>query len=1381
MGFHGAGDRIVRVSLLSVMAAALLLACNGEPQTAPPTRLPTATPTNTPFATPMPTAIPATQPSPEASTPTPQPTHTPTHTPIPTHTLTPTPTSTPTPTVDIELDPNAEVGGYWSDGSANVELSATVHNQSGPPVDTPLRIAVTCVQQGAAVQGCGEALEISLPDGYGPASETFTVRVPAGETSVTLGYSSGQSATVVVDVPGRIAGVDRSVWECFSDASNVGTVRQEGEGTGCGAWAEQTILKWDQDSPVRISADGPDSFVAEFKDVIGELAPVFGLRFEWVNAGAGADIAAYVGLTIPEAESQGVFCRNLEVLGCANTTSESGEIDSSEVLVFNRWPQRGVELHEFDEWYRTTFRAAMIHEAVHAFTRMGHRTELLSVMNEAIHQRAELSPMDEALLRLHGHELVEPGMAWPDIERLIVFDEELLDPQQRDPRLAAWALVSDAYAGLRDATSASFRVRSSMPDCSQEFGWADYAVGNLTAAHPYFGWVRVDDGTGTVYALQPGDAAPEYWHESHSGWSRANTGQLASGIPGWRGDLSDPHHLLESILYYADWSEADISTDADGRARLRFTLDMTDTVNHAFARSVDIVLLIDKGTGALSGYTSNWEVPGVACETYQVEAVEGRYGIDFTFPSGVERNSDLIQECDVPSLGRLSGYAQRSGEWLRECGLDPEAEGYARSFRFSLDGWSFVRFELASYDDVALRLLRDDGSGSTVVEMDGAGYLEGGYGIPDEADRLRWGHVALPQGSYVVKAQTRDRVSPGDFTLTVTAQRTPPPPYRFKSISVAGNRTCGLLTDGTPLCWGRRNVEGAGSESPDGRFSAISASVQLVCALREDGTPVCWDFADEGEHTCEQVDSVAISCIPVEQEPVESLPPDRNLGTFATRAVEALPGYWDSTPPAGEKLTSISTGWVHTCGLRQDGTAVCWGSNQHGKSSPPPGERFRAISSGTGHTCALRLNGTPVCWGDDAYGRASPPEGERFVSISAGQDHSCGMREDGTVVCWGTGGFRVCETLPSGSQHCTTVWTFEPLPLSPPENQKFAALSPGDPVCALRSDGSAFCWADGLHGLEPPPNQRLASISSSSMHACALRPDGTATCWGADRFGQSSPPSGIRHTGQEARVPTRLVSISSGAHHTCALDAGGKATCWGPPWWSGRFTDRFTSISSGSRHSCGLRGDGSVVCSGSNDEGQTSPPDGERFTALTSGFAYTCGLRPDGTVACWGGSRTGSPSPPEDERFASISARGAHVCGRRADGSVSCWGDNQSGQASPPQGQKFLSVVSGAWHTCGIQTDGVTVCWGSDDEEQASPPPGERFKSLSAGVSHTCAIRRDGAAVCWGADWFGRASPPENETFIAISCGDEHTCGIRPDGTALCWGSDGLRQSSPRG
>ena len=36
----------------------------------------------------------------------------------------------------------------------------------------------------------------------------------------------------------------------------------------------------------------------------------------------------------------------------------------------------------------------------------------------------------------------------------------------------------------------------------------------------------------------------------------------------------------------------------------------------------------------------------------------------------------------------------------------------------------------------------------------------------------------------------------------------------------------------------------------------------------------------------------------------------------------------------GETFTAISSGMSHTCELREDGSARCWGDNSQGQSSP---------------------------------------------------------------------------------------------------------------------------------------------------------------------------------------------------------------------------------------------------------------------------------------------------------------------------------------------------------------------------------------------------------------------------------------------------------------
>ena len=262
------------------------------------------------------------------------------------------------------------------------------------------------------------------------------------------------------------------------------------------------------------------------------------------------------------------------------------------------------------------------------------------------------------------------------------------------------------------------------------------------------------------------------------------------------------------------------------------------------------------------------------------------------------------------------------------------------------------------------------------------------------------------------------------------------------------------------------------------------------------------------------------------------------------------------TPTPIPPFVAVSAGRGFTCGLRADGTVVCRGDNEYGKSSPPKDERFISISNSHNHTCGLREDGIAVCWGDDEYGQASPPEDERFTSKSIGGRHTCGLRSDGIAVCWGADYYG--QT-------------------SPPEHERFTSISSNfEHSCGLRNDGYIVCWG---RRVSSPQDGGFTSISSGWSHTCGLRDDGVAVCWGPNLHGT---PEG-----------ERFISISSGGGHDCGLREDGLAVCWGsnidgqssPPE-----DERFISISSGWDHTCGLREDGVIVCWGNNDYGQSSPP-----------------------------------------------------------------------------------------------------------------------------------------------------------------------------------------------
>ena len=188
------------------------------------------------------------------------------------------------------------------------------------------------------------------------------------------------------------------------------------------------------------------------------------------------------------------------------------------------------------------------------------------------------------------------------------------------------------------------------------------------------------------------------------------------------------------------------------------------------------------------------------------------------------------------------------------------------------------------------------------------------------------------------------------------------------------------------------------------------------------------------------------------------------------------------------QFTAIAAGWRHTCGLRTDGIAQCWGNNEYGQSDPPDGVSFTAITTGHWHTCGLRTDSTAQCWGGNWDGQSDAPDG-KFTAITATVELSCGLRTDGTAQCWGD------------------YWAG----LFDAPDGKFTAISAGFlRSCVLRTDGTAECWGSAW---DAPAGVSFTAISAGGYHSCGLRADGTAQCWGENDSGQLDPPAVVLSRG----------------------------------------------------------------------------------------------------------------------------------------------------------------------------------------------------------------------------------------------------------------------------
>jgi alpha-tubulin suppressor-like RCC1 family protein len=215
-------------------------------------------------------------------------------------------------------------------------------------------------------------------------------------------------------------------------------------------------------------------------------------------------------------------------------------------------------------------------------------------------------------------------------------------------------------------------------------------------------------------------------------------------------------------------------------------------------------------------------------------------------------------------------------------------------------------------------------------------------------------------------------------------------------------------------------------------------------------------------------------------------------------------------PPSGT-FTKISGGEEHYCGLKTDASLSCWGNNDKGQASPPAGTYIH-VSAGGQHSCATKNDGTAICWGDNAYNQLSVPSGV-FTQVTAGYEHSCGLRKDGKVECWGEDDLSQIAEVPAGTFSSITAARYI--------------------TCALKTDGAAICWGAWATAKTNLGFLSQLDVFSASTTTCGLKFDHNIDCWGAESSVETKKPSGI------------FTYITAGYLHACALKETGKVVCWG--------------------------------------------------------------------------------------------------------------------------------------------------------------------------------------------------------------------------------------------
>ena len=280
--------------------------------------------------------------------------------------------------------------------------------------------------------------------------------------------------------------------------------------------------------------------------------------------------------------------------------------------------------------------------------------------------------------------------------------------------------------------------------------------------------------------------------------------------------------------------------------------------------------------------------------------------------------------------------------------------------------------------------------------------------------------------------------------------------------------------------------------------------------------------------------------------------------------------------------------------LTHDNSIKCWGEGQSGRlgngtntnmtypTAIAGNKKYKKVLLGDNSSCALQTNGLLDCWGANGKGqlglgdtntRKTPttnPYVSDIIDFAFGKTNGCAVKSNGTVWCWGEnenaelglGRTSTFETIPQQIQYDISFNAFD--------NVTQIALGGRDDSgnfldggCALKSNGTVWCWGDNVYGqigngtTSPVSTLRPTQVSgiTTAVHisrvggtACATLENGTIQCWGLGINGQigdgstssrNSPTtvSGITTAVRTAIGPTGL--------HNCALLQDGSVKCWG--------------------------------------------------------------------------------------------------------------------------------------------------------------------------------------------------------------------------------------------
>lgn len=373
-------------------------------------------------------------------------------------------------------------------------------------------------------------------------------------------------------------------------------------------------------------------------------------------------------------------------------------------------------------------------------------------------------------------------------------------------------------------------------------------------------------------------------------------------------------------------------------------------------------------------------------------------------------------------------------------------------------------------------------------------------------------------------------------------------------VGLASASTCGIKSSGKMACFGVDFGEPLNTFAPvpvagGYKWQKIETGGyyyngwdEHACGIRTDGVMMCWGGNEYGQLGDNLAEEIAYSPI---------------------------------TVSGGYTWADVDLGSKNVCGIRTNGTAMCWGAGGNGSLGngtntsiqPTPvtvsgGYTWQQISGGSTTYCGLRTNGVAMCWGygpsgqlgNGANSNSNVPVtvsgGYTWQMVSADSSHACGIRTDGVAMCWGNN---------SNYQLGTGNTTNSNVPVTVMGGYTWKYISAGyEATCGVRTDGVAMCWGydENWNTLTTPTlvsgtdtwMMALSGVSDPDTR-CGIKSDGTAWCIGW-LVGDGDEAAGNGYNGYYVEVHggSHWKQIATGDEFMCGVTTNDNGYCWGYDW-----------------------------------------------------------------------------------------------------------------------------------------------------------------------------------------------------------------------------------------